>query len=69
MPPIYSKQAAKYLSVLDASSQKRIKFGILKIPLGDIKPLQGAPGNFRLHVGDWRILFDYTDEKVVRIKK
>lgn len=69
MQVVYSKQAVKYLDGLNVSSQRRIKEGILKIPLGDIKPLQGAPGNYRLRIGDWRILFDYTDEKDVRVKK
>jgi len=69
LPPIYSKQAAKYLNALDAISQGRIRKGIAKIPMGDIKPLKGAPGNLRLRIGDWRIIFDYTDENIIRIKK
>ena len=69
MIPIYSKQAAKYIGGLDASSQQRIRQGISKIPLGDIKPLQGVPGNYRLRIGNWRILFDYAEENIIRIKK
>jgi len=69
MKPLYSKQAVKYLNNLDASSQRRIRQGISKIPEGDIRPLKGAPGNYRLRIGDWRILFDYADNDMIRIKK
>ena len=69
MTPIYSKQAAKYINGLNATSQQRIRQGISKIPDGDIKPLKGMPGNYRLRIGDWRVLFDYADGNIVRIKK
>ena len=62
MKPLYSKQAVKYLSNLDASSQQRIRQGISKIPEGDIRPLKGAPGNYRLRVlviGEF-----FTDEDI-----
>lgn len=64
MTPQYSKQAAKYLNSQDKNAQQRIRDGIMKIPDGDIKPLQGAPGTFRLRVGDWRVLFSYMPEGV-----
>ena len=69
MTPYYSKQAGKYLDALDAQSQRRIRQGITDIPKGDIKPLQGSPGNYRLRVGDWRVVFAYAEENTVRIKK
>jgi len=59
--PEYSKQAAKYIEGLDRPSKQRIKDAVLKIPQGNIKPLQGAPGTLRLRIGDWRILFSYID--------
>ena len=67
MTPQYSKQAAKYINSQDRSAQQRIREGIEKIPEGDIKPLKGAPGTFRLRVGDWRILFsNITDGIYIR---
>jgi len=69
MTPLYSNQAAKYLNSLDAQSQRRIRNGISKLPNGDICPLKGAPGNYRLRVGDWRILFAYAENNTVKIKK
>ena len=69
MTPLYSKQAAKYLNSQDAVSQQRIREGISEIPKGDIRPLRGAPGNYRLRIGDWRILFAYAEDNKVKIKK
>jgi len=60
----YSKQAAKYLNSQDKSAQQRIREGIERIPEGDIKPLRGAPGTYRLRVGDWRILFSNMGDDV-----
>jgi len=68
-PPEYSKQAAKYISTLDRTSKQRIKEGCEKIPKGDIKPLKGAPGVYRLRVGDWRILFSYIESKNVYVRE
>jgi len=59
--PEYSKQAVKYIEGLDRPSKQRIKDAVLKIPQGNIKPLQGAPGTLRLRTGDWCILFSYLD--------
>ncbi len=62
----YTKQAVKQISKLDKPTKKRIKEGIEKIPMGDIKRLQGVtPVTFRLRVGDLRVLFEMTTEKVI----
>jgi len=68
-PPTYSKQAAKVLNSLDKPTKHRIREGVGRIPDGDIKPLRGSDGDYRLRVGDWRILFTYQDENTVRVKK
>ena len=60
----YSKQAAKYLNNQDRPAQQRIREGIERIPEGDIKPLKGVSGIFRLRVGDWRVLFSYIADSV-----
>ena len=69
MTPLYSKQAAKYINGQNATSQQRIRTGISKIPKGDIKPLQGSQGDYRLRVGNWRIIFAYGDGNTVLVKK
>ncbi len=66
---IYSKQAAKVLNGLDRPTQQRIRQGLTKIPGGDIVPLKHSDGDYRLRIGDWRILFTYEDNDTVRIKK
>lgn len=62
--PEYSKQATKYINGLDRPSKQRVRDAIQKIPQGNIKPLQGAPGTLRLRIGDWRILFSYINNGV-----
>ena len=59
IPPLPSKQAEKYLRKLDASTRKRLKNGILKIPAGNIKPLEGADDYFRLSVGGYRVVYKW----------
>lgn len=54
---------------MDRISKQRIKVAIEKIPEGDIKALQGAPGSYRLRVGDWRVLFSYPECDIILIEK
>lgn len=62
----YTKQAVKQIAKLDKPTKKRVKEGIEKIPMGDIKRLQGVtPITFRLRIGDLRILFEMTTEKII----
>lgn len=62
----YTKQAVKQISKLDKPTKQRIKFGIEKLPLGDIKRLQGVtPAMFRLRVGDFRILFEMSSDRII----
>lgn len=65
----YSKQAIKTINGLDKTTKQRIRAGISAIPAGDIKPLRGYHGRFRLRVGDWRIIFAYKDSNSVLIDK
>lgn len=68
MTPLYSKQAAKYINALDANAQRRIRKSIGKIPQGDIRPLKGSPGSYRLRIGNWRILFSYQGENTILVE-
>ena len=60
----YSKQAVKYINYVDKPTKKRLKEAIEKIPLGDIKKLQGIENGYRLRVGDLRVLFSLEDDIV-----
>ena len=70
------KQASKYISRLDKSTQKRIIEGIVGLPdIGDIKRLQGHKEKlYRLRIGDYRIIFknekikNENDEEIILIK-
>lgn len=65
----YSKSAVKYINGLDKPSKQRIKAGIEGIPKGDIRPLQGSPGSYRLRVGYFRIIFSYPNDDTILIEK
>lgn len=53
----YKKQAVKYINSADKPTKKRLKEAIEKIPFGDIKKLSGLENEYRLRVGDLRVLF------------
>jgi len=61
-----SRQAEKAISKLDASTAGRIFKAFVGLPSkGDIKALDGKhKGQFRLRVGDWRIIYEIHDETV-----
>jgi len=60
----FSKKAEKYLFSLPPRITLNIINKIEKIPVGDIKPLSGREGEFRLRVGRFRILFFIEDEDI-----
>ena len=60
----YSKKSVKYINSADKLSKKRLKEAIEKIPLGDIKKLQGVEDGYRLRVGDLRVLFSMENNKI-----
>lgn len=65
----YSKQAVKTINGMDKTTKQRIKAAVEGLPDGDIKPLKGCRGSYRLRVGDWRILFSYPADGTALIEK
>ena len=63
---IYSRAAEKYLDKQQQTTQKRIIDAIDKLPEGDVIKLQGRQG-YRLTIGGFRVLFDYTDGNTVDV--
>lgn len=61
----YAKSSLKYLRRLDKNTQVRIIKAINDLPLGDIKKLQGSPENYRLRVGNFRIIFSKDDKYLI----
>ena len=60
----YSKDALKAMRRLDKPARHRIKAGIDKLPLGDIKKLKGFSNYYRLRIGDYRVLFQLFDSSI-----
>ena len=63
---VYKKPAVKFLQKQPPEVQKRLIAAIHKLPAeGDIKPMQGMPGEYRLRVGSYRVLFAIEDQVLI----
>ena len=60
----YEKEAAKHINKLDRPTKQRVKEAIEKIPLGDIKKLSGLKNDYRLRVGNLRVLFSIENNTI-----
>lgn len=60
----YKRKAVKYLGTCDSATKKRLKSAIEKLPMGDIKKLTGYDNEYRLRVGDLRVLFTKEDDTI-----
>ncbi len=58
----YKKKAIKYINSCDSATKKRLKEGIEKLPLGDITKLKGFENEYRLRIGDLRVLFTLEND-------
>ena len=65
----YAKAPVKTIGSMDRPTKQRIKKAIEGLPQGDVKPLQGSDGLYRLRVGGWRIVFSYLADDVILIEK
>ena len=65
----YARAAVRAINNMDKSVKRRIKAAIEKLPEGDVLPLQGCKGSFRLRVGDWRVIFSYPADNAILIEK
>ena len=50
---------------MDKTSKARIKQAIDKLPAGDVKKLQGLVNDYRLRVGDLRVLFSVENDIII----
>jgi len=61
--------AEKYLNRLNVDDRDRIDDAIEGLekepPEGDIRPLKGQPGFFRLRVGSYRLLFRINEKGIL----
>ncbi|MBQ8856658.1 MAG: type II toxin-antitoxin system RelE/ParE family toxin [Lachnospiraceae bacterium] len=65
MQIVYEKDAAKYIQTQDKPTKQRIKNAIEKLPDGDVTKLQGYTEDYRLRVGNLRVLFSMNEDKIV----
>lgn len=67
MPIVYEKDAVKHIQQQDKPTKQRLKKAIENLPDGDVKKLQGYKDDYRLRVGDLRVLFSIENE-IITIK-
>ena len=70
---IYHRDTVKFIARQDKAIQKRIAQGLKGLlaipPHGDIKPIKGNQGLYRLRIGTCRVLFEIQhNEKIVYIQ-
>ena len=53
----YKRKAVKYIESCDKLTKNLLKVSIENLPLGDVKKLKGFEDEYRLRVGDLRVLF------------
>ena len=63
----YEKGAVKYIEAQDRPTKQRLKKAIEKLPDGDVRKLQGYKNDYRLRVGDLRVLFSVNDD-IITVK-
>lgn len=70
---IYHRDAVKFISKQEKGNQERIAQGLKDLleipPRGDIKPMKGHQGLYRLRIGNYRVLFEIQhSEKIIYIQ-
>jgi len=61
----YTKTAIKYIKSLDKATKQRLRNSIEKLPSGDVKKLQGFVNDYRLRIGDLRVLFSIDSDTII----
>ena len=62
---LIEKRAAKFISKQPKPAQARLLTAIRLLPQGDIKPLKGNDGVYRLRVGDYRVLYTVDNGRLI----
>ena len=65
----YSKRAIKAINSMDRPTKQRMRTSIEKLPDGDVKPLKGSDGSYRLRVGNWRVIYSLSDAGTILIER
>jgi mRNA interferase RelE/StbE len=62
----WADDSERDLRRLDRRTRERIRQAVYRLATdgyGDVKKLQGRPGEWRLRVGDWRVLFTFEEDR------
>ena len=54
--------AVKHIEILDRPTKQRLKIAFEKLPFGDIRKLKDYQNDYRLRVGNFRVLFSMKDD-------
>lgn len=65
MQIVYERNAAKHIQEQDKPTKQRLKTAIEKLPDGDVKKLQGYKNDYRLRVGNLRVLFAIENDIII----
>lgn len=60
----YKKKAVKYINSCDKINKVRLRENIEKLPFGDVVKIQGYECEYRLRVGDLRVLFTIENDTI-----
>ena len=62
---IIEKRAERFIRKQTKENQDRLITAIYKLPfVGDVKPMEGRSGYYRLRVGDFRVIYTVERESV-----
>lgn len=59
-----TKTAIKNIKKLDTVTRERVLNSISKLPMGDIKRLQGYNNYYRLRIGNFRIIYSIVESTI-----
>lgn len=65
---VFTASAYKNLAKLDPPIQRRLKIAIDSLSLGlntNCKKLQGSHADYRLRMGDYRVIFELTQNQLI----
>lgn len=61
----YEKEAAKHIQEQDKPTRQRLRTAIEKLPDGDVKRLQGYKNDYRLRVGNLRVIYSVNNDIII----
>ena len=62
-----NKRARKFISERTPKEQQRLLEAIYKLPEGDVVSLQGYKNAYRLRVGDYRVIYELYEHRLIII--